>query len=73
MLGTLGFGFAVVFIALAPLALGILDFESSKAFRSLNTECSGHQGCTPDRPKSMFPILFLILPAAAEIQPGPLL
>ena len=56
MLGTLGFGFPMVFRVLAPLALGILDFESSKVFRNLNTECSGHHDYTPDRPKTMFPI-----------------
>ena len=48
MLGTLGLGFSAV--------LGILDFGRSKVFRNLDIECSGHQGCTPDRPKSMFPV-----------------
>lgn len=46
-----GLGFSTVLRTLAPLALGILDIGSAKVFRSLGIECSGHQGCPPDRVK----------------------
>ena len=71
MLGTLGFRFAVVFRALAHLVLGILDFESSKVFRNLNTESSGIRAVSQTGQSQCFQSLLLILPAAVKIQPGP--